>query len=471
MLAATIDRLRSLADAKRANDLGVLGLLDFVPKVTPLFTRPGHLVDLAALIESCEEHPIRACVSVPPRHSKTETVLHGIARYLRRHPDRTVAYVSYAADIARSKSRQARDYARAAGVQLRDDSAALHEWRTPQGGGLLATGIGGPLTGHGVSLLVVDDPFKNRSEADSPTVRESVYNWFTSTAMTRVEPGGSVLVVHTRWHPEDLIGRLLKETEVEWQSLNLPAINAKGEALWPERWPLDALLQRKAEVGEHDWQSLYQGHPVAKAGRVFGEFDPVKHVMPHAEIERRWKQGTRWNFRRIVCGVDFGVVHPGAMVVVGVTGTGTMVVLHEEVHPGLLFAERSEGGRPGWLFIAGTIHEEFKPSEWACDPSEPWNIRELNQRFDRYPNVVVTNADNDMAEGIRRAKVAMVGVPGADGKPVPRLIVSDRCSTLIRQLSTYSYRAIAGQQTEKPQETDDDACDAFRYGVMAATSL
>jgi hypothetical protein len=465
-----IDRLRTIADLRRGADVGALSLLDFVPKVTPTFMRPTHLAAFADLIERCEREPIRACVSVPPRHSKTEKVLHGIARYLKRHPDRTVAYVSYAADIARSKSRQARDYARAAGVQLRDDSAALHEWRTPQGGGLLATGIGGPLTGHGVSLLVVDDPFKNRSEADSPTVRESVYNWFTSTAMTRVEPGGSVLVVHTRWHPEDLIGRLLRETEVTWTSLNLPAINAKGEALWPERWPVDALIQRKAEVGEHDWQSLYQGHPVAKAGRIYSEFDPVKHVRSHQAIEREWKRDGRWNFRRVVCGVDFGMVHPGAMVVIGVTGSGTLVVLHEEVHPGMLFAERSDGGRPGWLFVAQSLYDEFRPTEWACDPSEPWNIRELNQKFDRYPAVVVVNADNDMAEGIRRAKVAMVGTPDANGKPSPRLIVSDRCSTLIRQLSTYSYRAIAGQQTEKPQETDDDACDAFRYAVMAAVS-
>jgi hypothetical protein len=157
---------------------------------------------------------VRACVSVPPRHAKTETVLHGIAWLLRRHPDWPVAYVSYAADIARSKSRQARDYAARAGVTLRDDSAALHEWRTPAGGGLLATGVGGPLTGHGVRLLIVDDPFKNRSEADSPTVRETVHGWFTSTAMTRVEPGGSVLVVHTRWHPDDLIGRLLRGDRV-----------------------------------------------------------------------------------------------------------------------------------------------------------------------------------------------------------------------------------------------------------------
>jgi hypothetical protein len=108
---AKVSSLERLATLLRRHDPSALSLLDFVPRVTPNFTRPDHLTDLAGMIEACEANPIRACVSVPPRHSKTETVLHGIARYLRKHPDRTVAYVSYAADIARSKSRQAFSFA------------------------------------------------------------------------------------------------------------------------------------------------------------------------------------------------------------------------------------------------------------------------------------------------------------------------------------------------------------------------
>ena len=161
-----------------------LELRDFVPRITPAFTAPDHLGPLLSAFDRVEHSAVRACVSVPPRHSKTETVLHGIARLLARHPEWTIAYVSYAADIARSKSKQIRDYALAAGVELRQDSKASHEWRTPQGGGVLATGVGGPLTGHGVRLLVVDDPFKNRQDADSALIRERTYQWFTSTAMT-----------------------------------------------------------------------------------------------------------------------------------------------------------------------------------------------------------------------------------------------------------------------------------------------
>jgi predicted phage terminase large subunit-like protein len=248
-------------------------LLDFVPRITPRWESPRHLQAIADALHSSETEPVRALVSVPPRHGKTELLLHAIAWWLRRHPEQTVVYASYSADIARSKSRLARDYARAAGVRIREDSSALTEWRTPEGGGLLATGVGGPLTGHGCHLLIVDDPHKNRQEAESQTVRDSVHGWFTSTALSRIEPGGAALVVHTRWHPDDLIGRLQNDSETSWSTINLPAINVDGNALWPSRWPVEAIQKRCAEVGEYDAASLYYGNPRPKGGIVFG--DPV----------------------------------------------------------------------------------------------------------------------------------------------------------------------------------------------------
>jgi predicted phage terminase large subunit-like protein len=139
---------------------------------------------------------VRALVSVPPRHAKTETFLHGIAWGLAQNPRLQFGYVSYAADFARSKSRRARDLARASHVVIRPDADALNEWRTLDGGGVLATGIGGPLTGHGVDILLVDDPHKNREEAESALLRQGVYEWFTSTGVTRVEPHGSIIAVH-----------------------------------------------------------------------------------------------------------------------------------------------------------------------------------------------------------------------------------------------------------------------------------
>jgi predicted phage terminase large subunit-like protein len=257
---------------------GSIGLADFVPWLTPHWERPDHLRPLVEALERAEHgDEARVLISLPPRHGKTELLLHTIAWWLKRRPEHTIGYVTYAAELARSKSRFARDYALRAGVVLREDSAALHEWRTPKLGGLLATGIGGPLTGHGLELALVDDPHKNRAEAESKTFRDQIHEWFTSTLMTRIEPGGSVFVVHGRWHPDDLIGRLSKDAAVGWESINLPAIAQAGDALgrplgaalWPSRWPEEALARKRIEVGAYDWASLYDGSPRPRGGSVF----------------------------------------------------------------------------------------------------------------------------------------------------------------------------------------------------------
>ena len=217
---------------------------------------------------------------MPPQHGKTETLLHATAWLLRRRPWLRNAYASYAAGIAFTKSRLARDYALTAGVQLREDASKVSEWVTTEGGGLLATGVGGPLTGNPVDgLLLVDDPHKNRAEAESATIREKIKEWWTSTAMTRVHPSASILVVHTRWHPDDLIGWLKdRDGGDRWEVITLSAIadgtdpddpRAAGEALWPEFMPADFLAERRIDVGEYDWASLYEQRPTPKGGAVF----------------------------------------------------------------------------------------------------------------------------------------------------------------------------------------------------------
>lgn len=212
-------------------------------------------------------------MSVPPRHGKTETVLHAIAWWLARRPEDTLAFVSYASQFAESKSLLARSYAQTAGVPLHSERNTLAEWRTTSLGGLLTTGIGGPLTGQGCRLAIIDDPIKNRAEAESALIRQRTWDWFTSTLWTRIEPGGSCLVVHTRWHEDDLIGRLSRgEMEgVPWEIVNLPAITESDDgevALWPERWPVSELRVKRA-ANEYDWHALFQGSPRARGGEVF----------------------------------------------------------------------------------------------------------------------------------------------------------------------------------------------------------
>lgn len=238
-----------------------------------------HLSPVCDLFErAVRGEEVFACVSVPPQHGKTETVLHAIAWWLSRRPEDLLIFGTYSGGYARSRSRTARDYARAAGVELRDDSTAVNEWRTPQGGGLLASGAGGIFTGFGAKLAVIDDPHKNRAEAESSVYRSKILDWFRSSVITRIHPGGSIIIVHTRWHEGDLIGTQLKSEDPKWEVINLPAINDGsdprrkiGEPLWPEGRPLDFLRKKEKLLGPYEWSSLYQGQPRPRGGTVFGD--------------------------------------------------------------------------------------------------------------------------------------------------------------------------------------------------------
>jgi predicted phage terminase large subunit-like protein len=246
-----------------------LGLLDFVPTLARNFTRPTHLAPIAEAFEQSWTRSVRYTAHAPPRHGKTDLILAFIALTLKRFPWKTLAYVSYETKFAQTKSRKARMWAVAAGVQLARDANALTEWRTTDGGGLIAGGIGGPLTGKGVDILFVDDPYKNRQQAESAAYRHMVADWWDDVADTRIEPGGSFYISHTRWTIDDLIAHVRDgEKAAFWQPhICLPAVNDRDEALWPERWPIDLLRSKMANT--HTWASLYQGDPRPRGGRVF----------------------------------------------------------------------------------------------------------------------------------------------------------------------------------------------------------
>lgn len=256
---------------------GAESLLDWVKLMSPHYERPNHLQPLAEVISRSRFEPIYAWCSIAPRFSKTETILHAIVWRLLQDPTCEIAYCTYEANLAYSKSRKMRELYEAAGGKLKKGSSGVHEWQTASGGRLKATGIGGPLTGTGCNWLVIDDALKNREEAESPTIRQKHWDWLTSTALTRVEPGGSVLINATRWHDDDLIGRAQQEFP-DWIGISLPAVSettdtltgeTKRRSLWPSRWPLKELDKKRRLVGEYDWASLYQGQPRPKGGRMF----------------------------------------------------------------------------------------------------------------------------------------------------------------------------------------------------------
>lgn len=263
----------------------VPGLLEWFSRVSPELDPPVHLSPVVEAVERAVREEVRIVISAPPQHGKSTLLLHALVWLLVQNPARRNAYVTYAAQVAQDQMYKARLIAERAGLEL---EATLDRWRTPQGGGVVATGIGGPLTGYAVDgLLIVDDYVKNRQEAESPTYRERAWAWFTSTALTRIHPGASVVVVATRWHPDDLAGRLVAQG---WENIVLSAVDDSGHPLWPERRPLEWLERVRKEVGEYDWWTLYMGQP-RQRGESLVRREWIRYGEPPAREKLRVYQG------------------------------------------------------------------------------------------------------------------------------------------------------------------------------------
>lgn len=222
-----------------------------------------------------------------PTHNSQLASISFPAWHLGKYPHHEFIACSYSSALALKFSRKARALVREPGYTqvfenfgLDADSQSAEEWLTTAGGGYRAAGVGGPITGTGASILLIDDPVKNREEAESETTRSSVWDWYTSTAYTRLAPGGGVLLILTRWHDDDLAGRLMTAMAAdegdEWRVVNYPAVaetdelyRKQGEALHEARYPLEALNRIKKAVGSRDWSALYQQNPVPDDGAFF----------------------------------------------------------------------------------------------------------------------------------------------------------------------------------------------------------
>lgn len=239
----------------------------------------------------------RLMLTMPPRSGKTEIVSRRFPAYVfGRYPDTSIIATSYSADLASRNNRDVQkvmddiEYSKLFpssslyGKNIRSVSQGTYLRNSDifevvgHKGVYKSAGIGGGITGMGGDILIVDDVFKDRSEADSPTIRNKVYNWYTSTLYTRLSPGGGILIIMTRWHSDDLCGRLLEKDKdaKNWEVIEYPAIathdekhRKQGEALHPERYSLNELLQIKSDIGSRDWEALYQQKPTVDGGTVF----------------------------------------------------------------------------------------------------------------------------------------------------------------------------------------------------------
>jgi predicted phage terminase large subunit-like protein len=244
---------------------------------------PYHwLTYLARRLEATALKPNgRLVVMAPPRHGKSEITSRWLAAwYLDHHPSHHVLLGSYEAAFARRWGGLVRDYFEApdspAWTTVRPDSRAANLWETPEGGGMACAGVGGPFTGRGGHLLIGDDLIKNWDQASSSLMRAKVWDWWISTFLTRMEPGASVILIMTRWHHADVVGQLLEEDGDNWEVVQLPALatgpdelgRVEGEPLCPERFPLEALEDRRRQVGPMIWEGLYQQAPSPLLGSI-----------------------------------------------------------------------------------------------------------------------------------------------------------------------------------------------------------
>lgn len=250
---------------------------DFIRRVSPHLPPPRHIQPILDLFERGEHEPVHACISLPPGHVKTLTVLHCLAWWMQYHGGDTNAYLTYNDHKAYSESRRARTIATAAGLAL-GESEAVGEWQTSEGGAFLAAGAAAGIMGRRISgWCVLDDPYKSRDEADSDAVNERLWETLTEGLIPRME-GGSMLVVMQRWNPDDLTGRLVDEKG--WEYICLPALaeegdplgRALGEALWAGNplYSAEALAKIRDIIGEWSFAALYQGRPRPRGHNVFG---------------------------------------------------------------------------------------------------------------------------------------------------------------------------------------------------------
>lgn len=273
-------------------------LLGFTRYTMPRYRTSRHHEMIAAKLEAVERGKIsRLMIFMPPRHGKSELASRRFpAWFLGRNPQAQFISASYNSELAGDFGRDARNIVASPefgalfpAIGLAPDSKAANRWNTAQGGSYIAAGVGTAVTGRGADVFSIDDPVKDRAEADSETQRDATWAWYTSTAYTRLMPGGRIVVTQTRWHEDDLSGRLLAQQAAggdQWDVLELPAIADDGEALWPDAYPLPALERIRANIGPRDFTALYQQRPAPETGDYFRKewLRPVATLPPLSSL-------------------------------------------------------------------------------------------------------------------------------------------------------------------------------------------
>jgi predicted phage terminase large subunit-like protein len=227
-----------------------------------------------------ESSPKRGlCISMPPRHMKSTIVSNALpAWYMSNYPQRDMIMASYAVSLARDNGRACRAlmddpmHKRIwTGQRFEVDSADAYQLVGKENGrpNLVIAGVGGPITGKGADLFVIDDPIKSMEDAMSDAYKRRLRDWFSMVALSRLSPTGKIILVMTRWTDDDLAGTVLRDSPDDWESLNLPAISDDGKPLWPERFDRAFMDRQRSAMGERAFSAQYQGRPLPASGGLF----------------------------------------------------------------------------------------------------------------------------------------------------------------------------------------------------------
>lgn len=284
--------------------------------------------------------------------------------HFAQHPDHCVIAASHTAELAEKWGRRVRnllaEHSLVLGVGLSPDSQAAGRWETSSGGEYFAAGVGGAIAGRRADLVVIDDPVRSREDADSELVRDKTWDWYKSDLYTRLKPGGRIVLIQTRWHEDDLAGRLLADMQAggdRWEVISLPALaeegdplgRAIGQPLWPEWEDDDALARKRRAVGPRDWSALYQQRPAPEDGDYF-----------KADWLRPYDKPPARDTLKIYGASDYAVTADGGdwtcHVVVGLDSEGRMY---------LLDLWRKQASSDVWVEAFCDLVKEWKPLAWA----------------------------------------------------------------------------------------------------------
>ena len=282
-LRALYEQLNTAVDVKHKENCQE-NFMDFVHRVWPDFIDGEHHKEMAAAFERVANGKIkRLIINMPPRHTKSEFASYLLpAWFLGRFPKKKVIQTSHTAELAVGFGRKVRNLVDSdlyksifPGVGLQSDSKAAGRWATNQGGDYFAIGVGGAVTGKGADVLIIDDPHSEQEAAlseNNPEVYDKTYEWYTSGPRQRLQPGGSIIIVMTRWSKKDLTGQVLKSamqrSGEEWEVINFPAILPDDQPLWPQFWKLTELLALKNELPNAKWQAQYMQEPTSDVSAI-----------------------------------------------------------------------------------------------------------------------------------------------------------------------------------------------------------